>query len=98
MGINYLVFLEGFKCTKRAFGNVARLVVTQVALYCRITLRLIHRHMAFNEIHPVSVYDSVVSAPNSEVVGDEFNGAFGRGCHPRLSWASSEHLSVLLLS
>jgi hypothetical protein len=30
----------------------------------------------------------VISASNSEVIGDEDNRPFGRGCHPGLFWAS----------
>ena len=82
MGINYLVFLEGFKCTERASRNVARLVVTQATGDSWIILRLGHRRVAFNEVNSVSVYDSVVSAFYSEVVGDEFDRAFEWGCHP----------------
>ena len=46
--------------------------------------------MAFNEVHPVSVDNSVILASDSEVVGDEFDWPFERGCHPGLPWAA-EH-------
>jgi len=44
--------------------------------------------MAFNEVHPVSVDNSVILASDSEVVGDEFDWPFERGCHPGLPWAA----------
>jgi hypothetical protein len=53
--------------------------------------------MAFNEVHPVSVDNSVILASDSEVVGDEFDWPFERGCHPGLSWAA-EHGPILFLS
>lgn len=37
--------------------------------------------MAFDEIDPVGVDDAVVSASNSEVVGDKDNRSFGWCCH-----------------
>ena len=52
--------------------------------------------MAFNEVHPVSVDNSVILASDSEVVGDEFDRPFERGCHPGLPWAG-EHGPILFL-
>jgi len=53
--------------------------------------------VAFDEVDPVSVDDAVISAADSEVVGDEDDGPFGRGCHPGLSWASKRRSPMLLL-
>jgi hypothetical protein len=53
--------------------------------------------MAFNEVDPVSVDNSVILTPDSEVVGDEFDWPFERGCHPGLPWAA-EHRPILFLS
>lgn len=97
VGINYLVFLEGFECTEGASRNIACLIVTKVASHSWIILRLVHRRVTLNEVDSVSVNDPVVAASDSEVVGDEFDWPFEWGCHPRLSWAS-EHWSVLFLS
>lgn len=54
--------------------------------------------MAFNEVHPVSVDNSVILASDSEVVGDEFDWPFERGCHPGLPWAAEHGPSSSTLS
>ena len=97
VGVNYLVFLEGFKCPKRASRNVARLVVTEVTSDSRSLVGLVDRCMAFNKVNPVSVNNAMIAAPNPKVVGDEFNWSFERGCHPRLS-RTVEHRSTLFIS
>jgi hypothetical protein len=89
VGVDYLVFLESFKCAKRASRSVARLVVTKVTVFfCWLALLVLDSGGAFNEVDSVSVDDAVISASDSEVIGDEDDGPFGRGCHPGLSWAS----------
>ena len=75
---------------------MASLVVTQVTGHSWRVLRLDHRCMAFNEVDPVSVDNSVILAADSEVVGDEFDWPFERGCHPGLPWAA-EHGPILFL-
>jgi hypothetical protein len=38
--------------------------------------------LAVDKVNPVGVNDTVVLALDSEVVGDEFDRSFHRGCHP----------------
>lgn len=38
--------------------------------------------LAVYEVDFISMNDAMVLTFDSEVVGDEFNGSFGRGCHP----------------
>ena len=83
MGINNFVFLEGFKCAKRSSGDVASLIVIAYVSGDTLSILVIyHCSWAFDEVHPICVNDAVVLAAYSEVVGDEFNWAFERGCHP----------------
>ena len=96
VSIYYLVFLESFQGAKRTSGNVARLIVTQVTGHAWRVLRLAYRCTAFDEVDSVCVNDSVIAAPDSEIVGDEFNRPFERGCHPGLPWAA-EHGPITII-
>jgi len=83
MGINDFVFLEGFKCAKRSSRDVASLVI--IAYISCDTLSILvfyHCSWSFDKVYSVGVNDAMVLAAYSEVVGDEFNRAFERGCHP----------------
>lgn len=83
MGINDFVFLEGFKCAKRSSRDVAgAVIIAYVSCGSLIILVFDHCSRSFDEVYSVSVNDAVVLAAYSEVVGDEFNRAFERGCHP----------------
>ena len=78
-------------------GLLAGLVIAEVPGHSLRVLRLDHRRLAVDEVDSVSVDDAVILAPDSEVVGDEFDRSFERGCHPGLPWAG-EHGPILFLS
>lgn len=50
--------------------------------------------MAFDEVHSVGVDDTVVSAPDSEVVCDQDDWTLGWGGNPGLSWATKSLAST----
>lgn len=79
MSVYYLVFLECFKLAEGATGMVADLIIIG---YLRVFLLDHGSCLAINEVDFVSVNDAMVLTLYSEVVGDEFNRSFGRGCHP----------------
>jgi len=72
---------------------VTRLVIADVSCGSWLLLLDVLRGMAFDKVNSVGVDDAVVTATDSEVVGDQDDGSFGRGCHPGLSRASRERTS-----
>lgn len=50
--------------------------------------------MAFDEVDSVGVDDTVVSAPDSEVVGNQDDWTLGWGGNPGLSWATKSLAST----
>jgi len=75
VSVYYLVFLESFQLAYGATGHVAGLVFGGRGVDESGCL-------AVDEVDFVSVDDAVVLALDSEVVGDQFDRSFVRGCHP----------------
>ena len=69
--------------SKSAARDVADLVINRVAGdSLRVGGLNKSRGLIFNKVYSVCINDSMVLAFDSEVVGDEFDRSFGRGCHP----------------
>jgi len=53
-----------------------------------LLLRLGNGGVAFDEVDPVGVDDTMVTTTDPEVVGDKDDRSFGWSCHPGLSWTA----------
>ena len=85
MGIDDLVLLKSFKGTEGSHGVVAPLVI---ALSFGFSLLILSGGLTFNEVNPVGVDDTVVSAPDPEVVGDQDNWPFDWSGNSGVSWTT----------
>jgi hypothetical protein len=87
VGVDDLVLLESFKGTERAPRDITPLVFAQSFSSRSSWFLFLSGGLTFDEVNPVGVDDTVVSAPNSEVVCDEDDRSFNWSGYPGLSWA-----------